>query len=505
MSFSLPLTSAFNDTKNRSNILSPQSGMCSFCTEDCVGTCEIGLAAVLGARTVYPTNTGANQIASEKKYPVDFSHFNINGRVFGAEGVAPLSDQATVFNVRLEREFGVQHPVTLTMPIILPALIKMNWQDYFSGAAMAGVCCMIGENATAKDPHVKMKDGKFVHFPMLRTILDSFQRYDRGYGQIVMQCNSEEDVQGLPEYAIEKHNVAAIEFKFGQGAKGIQPVKQIKTLENALKAQAEGSLVRPDPSEITVQQAYANGICPNFYSYGRNPMWTDDYLISRVQNLRGMGLKNVYFKAAGYDRADLEHILRIACAAQVDMVTFDGAGGGSGYSPCKMMNEWALPTICLEEAVCAISCNLRQKGYKVPAITITGGFSSEDQVFKALAYGNNTVTAVGICRAAMAAAMTGKKAGDLIAADKVPVHLKPFGSKVEELFGDLPDLRALYGKEANGFSPGAIGVFSYLNKIAFGLRHFGALNRKFDVNLFDRSDLVPLTRDAKELIVGKWF
>jgi glutamate synthase domain-containing protein 2 len=218
-----------------------------------------------------------------------------------------------------------------------------------------------------------------------------------------------------------------------------------------------------------------------------------------------MGLKNVYFKAAGYDRADLEHILRIACAAQVDMVTFDGAGGGSGYSPCKMMNEWALPTIFLEEAVCTISLNLKQKGYKVPAVTITGGFASEDQVFKAIAYGNNTVTAIGICRAAMAAAMTGKKAGDLIAAGKVPAHLQSFGSTVEELFGDLPDLRALYGKEANGFSTGAIGVFSYLNKIAFGIRHFGALNRKFDVSLFDRSDLVPLTLDAKALIVGKWL
>ncbi|MDI9502973.1 MAG: FMN-binding glutamate synthase family protein, partial [Tissierellia bacterium] len=49
-------------------------------------------------------------------------------------------------------------------------------------------------------------------------------------------------------------------------------------------------------------------------------------------------------------------------------------------------------------------------------------------------------------------------------------------------------------------STGAIGVFSYLNRIAFGLKHFGALNRKFDVRLFDRSDLLPLTEQAKQLL-----
>ena len=64
----------------------------------------------------------------------------------------------------------------------------------------------------------------------------------------------------------------------------------------------------------------------------------------------------------------------------------------------------------------------------------------------------------------------------------------------------LPDLRALYGKQANAFSTGAIGVFSYLNRIAFGLKHFGALNRKFDVGLFDRSDLLPLTEQARQLL-----
>ncbi|HZX21823.1 MAG TPA: glutamate synthase-related protein [Clostridia bacterium] len=505
MTYSPKLSSAFNDTYLRSRHISPQSGMCSFCTEECDGTCEIALAAVLGAWAVYPTNTGANQIASEKDYPIDFSHFNINGRVFGAIGANSNYEEATIYHVKLEREFGKFNPVKLTMPIILPALIKLNWKDYFGGAAMAGVVSVIGEGARDRDPELKIENGKVIEFPILKIMLDSFRKYYRGYGQIVLQCNVEDDMLGIPEYAIKKYGAEAIEFKFGQGAKGTQPVVRIKNREQALQKQEMGELVLPNPMDPEIIKAYEEGICPNFYSYARLPLWDENYLIPRIENLRNMGAKNIYFKMAGYDLKDLERVILIGSKAKVDMITFDGAGGGSGYSPCKMMNEWGLPTIVMEDAVCTIVNKLKSEGHYIPAITITGGFSSEDQVFKSLAYGNGTVMAIGLCRASMTAAMTGKRIGDMIKEGDVPKSLRKYGGTIEGIYGDLADLRAIYGKEANDFSLGAVGVFSYLNKIAFGIKHFAALNRKFDISYLDRNDLIPLTSEAKDLVKGKWF
>lgn len=502
MSYQPPLSSSFNNTKNRGAHLSPQSGMCAFCTEDCAGTCEIALAAVLGAQTVYPTTTGANQIASEKDYPIDFSHFNINGRVFGAYGAQEEYEDATIFNVSLSRSFGVCNQVKMDLPVILPALIKLNWKDYFGGAALAGVCCVIGEDAKAKDPRLETVNGKITSFPWLEEIVDSFCRYDRGRGQIILQCNVEDDMLGLPEYALS-HGVRAIEFKFGQGAKGTQPVNRLGGLEEALEKQALGALVHPDPSDPQVKESYAQGTCPNFYMYGRLPLWDESFMGKRIAQIRQMGAANVYFKMAGFDPADLERVLRMASEMDVDMVTFDGAGGGSGYSPCKMMNEWGLPTACLENEVASIAKRLKAEGRYLPAITITGGFASEDQVFKALAFGDGYVTAVGLCRASMAAAMTADKIGSMIKEGNIPKLFQGYGDTVQDIFADLADLRALYGTRANEFPPGAIGVFSYLNKIAFGVRHFAALNRKFNVNLLDRSDLIPLTPLAKELIQVK--
>ena len=52
MSYSPLLGSSFNRTKLRDpQHVSTFSGMCSMCTADCVGTCEIGISAVRGALT----------------------------------------------------------------------------------------------------------------------------------------------------------------------------------------------------------------------------------------------------------------------------------------------------------------------------------------------------------------------------------------------------------------------------------------------------------------------
>ena len=506
MSYSPKLSSAFNDTRMRSDHITPCAGMCSLCTADCVGTCEIGLSAVLGKSVVYPTNTGDNQVAGEKDYPIDYSHFNINGRAFGAVGCPADSEQATIFGVGLSTTIGRSHPVKLNMPLLLPALIKLNWKDYFAAAAMAGVCCVIGEGSPSKDPDLQLdENGKIVRFEKLKEMREAFSRYDRGYGQIVLQCNLEDQAMGLAEYALTECGFTAIEFKFGQSAKGTQPAVRIGTLQEALAKKKNGLIVHPDPEDPEIVKLHEKHACPDFWSYHRLPMWTEETLRQRIKFLRALGMKNVYFKMAGFDRRDMEEVLRLAAVLDVDLVTLDGAGGGSGYSPNKMMNEWGLPAVCIESALPEICGRLERAGLVVPDIAITGGITSEDQVYKALAIGAPYVKLVGLCRAAMAAAMVGEKVGQLLESGTVPKHLERYGVTKEALFRHLPELRSIYGEEADHMSPGAIGAYSYLQKIAFGLRHFAALNRKFDVKYINREDVIPMTRDAKDILNGTWF
>lgn len=506
MSYSPMLSSSFNNTRMRDPAHPCVfSGMCAMCTADCLGTCEIGLSAVLGMDTVYPNTTGENQVASEKKYPIDYSHFNINGRVFGAMGAAEDPDKANIYHVNLETTIGKKNPVKLKLPIILPALIKLNWEDYFGGAAMAGVLTVIGEGAAGKDPDLKYENGKVVHAPILKEYLGAFQKHYHGYGQIIFQTNYDDDLQGVSDYVIKECGAEAIEFKFGQSAKGTQPAVRIKTLEEALKKQEDGFLVNPDPSDPKVQEAYHKKASPAFYTYGRFPMWKEDYLVDRIDYLRSLGMKNVYFKMAGFDPEDLEHIMRLAVKCDVDMVTFDGAGGGSGYSPCKMMNEWCLPTVAMESILVEILKKLNAEGLELPKVAITGGIVMEDHVYKALALGAPYIQIIGICRGAMAAAMSAKKVGDMIKDGTVPKAYTKYGTTIDEIFLDLPELRGIYGEIADSFSPGAIGVYSYLNRIKFGLQHFAALNRKFSLEYISKRDVFPLTKEAKDIYDGVWM
>ncbi len=71
----------------------------------------------------------------------------------------------------------------------------------------------------------------------------------------------------------------------------------------------------------------------------------------------------------------------------IDLLTFDGAPGGTGMSPWPMMEEWGIPTFYLQSLVYEFAEKLSKKGARVPDLAIAGGFSSEDGIYKAIAMG----------------------------------------------------------------------------------------------------------------------
>ena len=238
MTYSKELGSTITNTKLRTpNNVSPFSGMCSVCTDVCTGTCEIGLSAIRGAEAIYPFKTDINQFASEKDYPLDFSHFNIDGKVFGAHGCDENAQEATFPKVDINSTFGIENAVEIKAPIILPAIAKLNWKDYFSGAALAGVPVVIGESVVSKDKELVLQNGKVTKSPLIKEMLSYFNRYSRGYGDIILQANYDDEYLGVLDYAIKELGVTSVELKFGQGAKGIQGMGKVEDINEALEFQ----------------------------------------------------------------------------------------------------------------------------------------------------------------------------------------------------------------------------------------------------------------------------
>lgn len=506
MTYSPKLGSSISNTKMRTpDNISPFSGMCSVCTSTCTGTCEIGLSALRGREAIYPHNTDLSQFASEKDYPLDYSHLNINGRVFGAWGADEEAYAATFPNADISTTIGLANPVPLTMPIILPAMAKLNWRDYYGGAAMAGVMVVIGEDVIMKDPDLQLDEyGKVSAAPLIKEMMDSFRQYHRGYGDVVLQANFDDEYMGVLEYGIKELGATTVELKFAQAAKGIQGMGIVKDYEKALLLKKRGYIVHPDPENPEVAAAYKEGKGPHFEKIGKLPIWSEEILVKRVKELKDMGAKRVFFKTGPFRPDDLALILKIASKAEVDLVTFDGAGGGTGNSPVKMMNEWGISTILLENILYQMLEQMDKKGYLLPRVAITGGIAMEDGVFKALALGAPYINIVGIGRAAMTAAMVGKKVEEMLNDGIIPREYKRFGSTKEDLFEDIKILKGYY-EDASDFSGGAIGLFSYLNRIKAGVQQLMALNRKFTLDSLEREDVVPLTQIAKDTLGLKGF
>lgn len=500
MSHSPALASTISNTRMRTpDHVSPFSGMCAVCSATCAGPCEIGLSAVRGAEALLPFQTDISQFASEKDYPLDFSSLAINGRVFGAEGCPADPDMATFPKVATGASFGVKNSLPIQAPFILPAMAKLNWQDYFAGAALAGVPVVIGEDVIAKDKGLVLEHGKVAHSPLIAEMVQAFRQYHRGLGDIILQANWDDEALGVLDYAIVKLGVRSVELKFGQAAKGIQGYGRVSSLEDAIKWRKMGYLVHPDPLDPAVVERHEKGFGPAFEKIGRLPMWDEEMLVQRVDALRRLGAERICFKTGPYDLDDLARILKIASRAGVDLVTFDGAGGGTGNSPVKMMNEWGAQTLCLESAVYAMMQRMVAKGMALPQVAIAGGFATEDQVFKALSLGAPYIGMVALGRSAMAAAMAGKVIGDAIRHGNVPKDFARFGAGIEEIFVDMRELKGLYGTAALEISTGAVGLYSYLNRVTTGLRQLMALNRKFSLACLSRADVFALTREAAQV------
>ena len=73
-----------------------------------------------------------------------------------------------------------------------------------------------------------------------------------------------------------------------------------------------------------------------------------DNFMKATEHYRKVGAKFVSLKTGAYRASDLARALRYCSDAKIDMLTIDGAGGGTGMSPWRMMNEWGIPTIYLQ-------------------------------------------------------------------------------------------------------------------------------------------------------------
>ncbi|HIP99000.1 TPA: FMN-binding glutamate synthase family protein [Candidatus Bipolaricaulota bacterium] len=493
--------------------MSPLSGMCPICIRDCPVLCEISKSAFRGREVLYPVPEafGKSTAASNKDYGLDWSHFQIMVTALGAQGVEPDPDKAIFPEVDITTRVG---GIPLKVPVMIAALgstavAKNYWEGLAIGAALSGIIQVIGENVCGMDPEARFENGKVVYSKDLEFRVNAFRKYwDGRHGDIAVQTNVEDQRFGVDLYAIRELEVNVIERKWGQGAKSIGGEVRIYDLDRALMLKRRGYIVIPDPEDEAVQEAFRKGVFDSFERHSRVGMPDVDGFVEDVEWLRQQGAKKVFLKTGAYNPAVTAFTMKCASLARIDVLTFDGAGGGTGMSPVPMMNESGTPTVYLLAQILECAKVLRERGKHVPDIVIAGGFVNETQILKAIAMSNlgdghgPYVKAISMARAPLTAVMKADYFVELAQAGKLPAKFaQEYGDKPEKFFIATTELRRKYGDEVGAGIPWpAVGLYSYfMDRIGVGLKQLLAGCRKWRLGLLSRDDIAALTERASRV------
>jgi len=509
MNLRRPNASESTGTFNRSRNVVPMSGICTNCVDGCRGGCELWLASFRGREVIYPGPFGQITAGADKNYPVDYSHINIHGYAVGAEGlpegVEANPDSAIFPAVDTETEYGWEKKVKLRLPVFTGALgstdiARNNWEHFAVGAAISGITLVCGENVCGVDPALELDaQGKVKSSPEMDRRIETYRRFHEGYGEILVQMNVEDTRFGVAEYVLDKHGLDTIELKWGQGAKCIGGEIKLNTLERALELRKRGYIVTPDPTVPDVQQAFKEGEIKEFERHSRLGFVTPEGFLAEVERLRKIGFQRITLKTGAYSAVELAMALRFGAEAKIDLLTIDGAPGGTGMSPWPMMNEWGIPTFYLQSLAYQFAEKLTARGMRVPDLAMAGGFSTEDHIYKVLAMGAPYFKAVCMGRALMIPGMVGKNIANWLSNGELPKTVSRYGSSVEEIFVTYEELKTKYGETIKEIPLGAIGLYTACQKLRVGLQQLMAGSRRFKIAAITRKDVMALTEEAAKI------
>ena len=500
-------------TVTRQKDTSPLSGMCPICIRECGHMCEISKSAFRGREVLYPNpeDFGKSTQASNKDYFLDWTHFQIMVNVLGAQGIEADSDKALFPNVDISVTAG---GVPLKVPVLIAglgstAVAKRHWDAIAMGAALSGTIQTIGENVCGMDPDARFDSkGKVTYSKDLEYRVNAFRKHwDGKHGEIVVQTNVEDQRNGVDVYALKSLGVNIIERKWGQGAKAIGGEVRIFDLDRAIMLKNRGYVVLPDPEDKAVQEAFKGGVFHSFERHSRVGMPEEKSFVEDIAWLRKQGAKKVFLKTGGYNAAVVAFTLKCASEAKIDLLTFDGGGGGTGMSPVPMMQECSTPTIYLLAQILQGIEILAKKGKYIPDIAFAGGFINETQILKAIALSNlgdghgPYIKAIAMARSPLTAAMKSDYFVELFNKGNLPKNFSSmYGERPEQFFIAATELKSHNG---NGKVLGtdipwpAVGVYTYFtDRIGTGLKQLMAGCRKWKLNLLDRSDVEPLTEHS---------
>ena len=503
-----------------------ESGLCGYCRVDCQGRCETWLSSLYGRKTLFPKDYGNATLGSDNTCHVGVSYnaLRIPGAVYGAAGLDKercRKGDAAYADADITARFGRSETVVNRFPLLVGALslnpvVDRFWPSFAIGAALSGIPLVIGENVGGSDGTTEYDaKGRVTRLPQLDKRIETYMRYHDGHGKLIVQMNANDTDNGVADYVAERYgDKVFIEIKWGQGAKAIGGEGIIRDIDRARFMQSRGYCIRPNPSDPQVAADFASGKLTQFVRYTAltypeidRPEEVIGALEGLMSRLRERGAKGFTLKTGAYGMADLALSIKAASALSMDLLTIDGAGGGTGMSPPDMMDAWGVPSLLLHAKAHEYATLLAAQGTRVVDMAIGGGFARPSHLFKAMALGAPFVKTVCLSRAIMIPAFLGcniegalhpeRRAEVNGAWDSLPKSVAELGTTPEAIFAGYHSLEQRLGKaEMPNIPYGAIATWTLCDRLGAGLQHLMGGARRFNLDLISRDDIAAANRDT---------
>ncbi len=512
-------------TVNRGN--STESGLCTLCRADCTGKCETWMSSFKGRSMLYPRDFGLVTAGSGNTthLGVSYNAMRIQGYNYGWSGNGKCkpndSDECLFTNVSLETEFGCEEKTTARLPLMTGALgstfiAAKYWESFAIGCALVGIPIVVGENVVGVDRKSEIQNGKISRSPELDRRVETYMRFHDGHGAIIIQLNVEDTRNGVAEYVIDKYgDKVFIELKWGQGAKNIGGEIEVTNLDYASFLKKRGYLVDPDPEKEEVQNAFRQRAIKSFARHSRlgytslaNADQVKENFMLSVDYLRKLGFRHISLKTGSYGMEALAMAIKFASEANLDLLTIDGSGGGTGMSPWNMMETWGVPSILLHSKAYEYASLLAAKGKKVVDLSFAGGLAREDHMFKALALGAPYVKMICMGRGVMIPGFLGANIEGALHPERreavhgnwatLPKSIREVGESPEQIFSGYYDILKKVGSQGIKEIPyGAMAIWSLADKLSAGLQQLLAGARKHSIKDISRSDIASANRETE--------
>jgi hypothetical protein len=456
---------------------------------------------------------------------VSYNSLRIQGNLYDSKALPPGlttdADDCIFPNASLETRFGADSKIPVRLPLMTGALgstpvAAKYWNSFAVGCALVGIPIVVGENVVGADSAAQFKKGRVISAPEMEQRIQNYLRYFDGYGAIIVQVNVEDSRKGVPEFLMEKYgDKIIIELKWGQGAKNIGGEVQVASLEQALFLKKRGYVVDPDPEKAEVQAAHKHGAIRTFTRHSRmgytnlsTVQEVREVFLAEVERLRKLGCKRISLKTGAYGMEALAMAIKFASEAKLDLLTIDGAGGGTGMSPWNMMESWGVPSILLHAKAHEYAAILAAQGQTPVDLSFAGGFVNEEQIFKGLALGAPYTRLICMGRAMMIPGFLGSNIEGVLHPGRrdnvsgnwhsLPKAIQKMGDHPASIFAGYHDLQEKIGAdEMKNIPYGAMAIWTLVDKLSGGLQQFLAGARKFSIQEISREEIASANRETE--------